>query len=72
MLSETKCFSILFESSVFSLDEIKIYSYNFLLFVLFQLDIYFLEATWTSDFKVYSRQGKIKLCRKYMNAIFGD
>ena len=53
---------IFLESSVFSLEDIKIYSQNLLLPALleskaFQLDIYFLEATWTTDFKVYSRQG---------------
>ena len=37
---------------------------------LFQLDIYFLEATETSNFSVYSCQGNTKLYAKYMNAIF--
>ena len=38
----------------------------------FQLDIYFLEATRTSNFRVYSFQGNIKLYAKYINAIFDD
>ena len=38
----------------------------------FQLDIFFLEATWTSTFKVYSFHSNTKLYTKYPNAIFGD
>ena len=38
----------------------------------FQLDIYFLEATITSNVWVYSFQGNSKLYAKSTNAIFGD
>ena len=36
------------------------------------MDIYFLEATWTSQFRVYSYHCNTKLYAKYSNAIFGD
>ena len=38
----------------------------------FKLDIYFLEATFTSNFRVYSFHSNTKLYVKYSNAIFGD
>ena len=38
----------------------------------FQLDIYFLEATLISHFRVYSFHSNTKLYAKYSNAIFGD
>ena len=38
----------------------------------FPLDIYFFEATWTSNFKVYSFHSNTKLYAKYSNAVFGD
>ena len=38
----------------------------------FQLDIYFLEANFTSNFRVYSFHSNTKLYAKYSNAIFGD
>ena len=37
-----------------------------------QSDIYFLEATLTSNFMVYSFHSNTKSYTKYSNAIFGD
>ena len=38
----------------------------------FQSDSYFLEATWTSSFRVYSFKDNTILYAKYKDAIFGD
>ena len=38
----------------------------------FQFDIYILEATWTSNFRVYSFHSNTKLYVKYSIAIFGN
>ena len=51
-----------FSSSVYVLLESK----------AFQLEIYFLEAAFTSNFRVYSFHNNTKLYAKYSNAIFGD
>ena len=67
-----------------SLKDMKFFSWNILYIVhkyslcvllenkAIQLDIYFLEATWTSNFRIYSFHRKTKLYAKYSNAIFGD
>ena len=81
MLSETKCtktFSSNFSKryEVFLLNLLYIV-HRWLKYVLleneaFQLDIYFLEATWTSNIRVYSFYSNTKLYAKFSNAIFGD
>ena len=51
-----------FSSSVYVLLENK----------AFQLDFNFLEAAFTSNFRVYSFHSNTKLYANYSNAIFGD
>ena len=81
MLSETKCTKSLSnnfckryevfisEPFVYCTQITKVYSLEN---KAFQMDIYFLEATGTLNFRVYSFHSNIKLYAKYTNAIFDD
>ena len=74
MLSETK-WSESFSNDFPLTDEVSLFKPIILKCVLlenkaFRFAIYFLEATWTWTFGVYSCQDNTKLYAKYINAIF--